>query len=182
VTPSRTPRPRHLVATATATATTAALLVLGGTAAATAHPRPPVSQDPRPQLELLDRGWPPRPRAKASSSAGGSSAVKSRGTPTAGMTGADFPGLPRRRAHRDGHRQHQLPRRAGHADRALPGGSRRRRPRGGPERDDEPVGPTRSPSCRCAKPADGVTPAGGAYTYSASDMSVGDVDGDGQYE
>lgn len=32
------------------------------------------------------------------------------------------------------------------------------------------------------KPADGVTPAGQAYTYSANDTSVGDVDGDGQYE
>jgi hypothetical protein len=32
------------------------------------------------------------------------------------------------------------------------------------------------------KPADGVTPAGQAYTYSANDASIGDVDGDGQYE
>ncbi|WP_409993696.1 rhamnogalacturonan lyase [Saccharococcus caldoxylosilyticus] len=32
------------------------------------------------------------------------------------------------------------------------------------------------------KPADGVTPAGEHYTYSANDMSVGDVDGDGKYE
>lgn len=32
------------------------------------------------------------------------------------------------------------------------------------------------------KPADGVTPAGQAYAYSANDTSVGDVDGDGQYE
>ncbi|WP_433730469.1 rhamnogalacturonan lyase [Actinoplanes sp. CA-051413] len=32
------------------------------------------------------------------------------------------------------------------------------------------------------KPADGVTPSGQAYTYTANDMSVGDVDGDGQYE
>ncbi len=32
------------------------------------------------------------------------------------------------------------------------------------------------------KPADGVTPVGEAYTYAATDMSVGDVDGDGQYE
>lgn len=32
------------------------------------------------------------------------------------------------------------------------------------------------------KPADGVTPAGQTYTYSANDMSVGDVDGDGEYE
>jgi hypothetical protein len=29
------------------------------------------------------------------------------------------------------------------------------------------------------KPADGVTPAGEAYTYAANDVSVGDVDGDG---
>jgi rhamnogalacturonan endolyase len=32
------------------------------------------------------------------------------------------------------------------------------------------------------KPADGVTPKGEAYMYSANDVSVGDVDGDGQYE
>src|SRR5690606_11763557 len=32
------------------------------------------------------------------------------------------------------------------------------------------------------RPADGVTPVGEPYTYSANDMSVGDVDGDGQYE
>lgn len=32
------------------------------------------------------------------------------------------------------------------------------------------------------KPADGITPTGQAYTYSANDMSVGDVDGDGEYE
>ena len=32
------------------------------------------------------------------------------------------------------------------------------------------------------KPADGVTPKGETYTYSANDVSVGDVDGDGQYE
>lgn len=32
------------------------------------------------------------------------------------------------------------------------------------------------------KPADGVTPKGENYTYKANDMSVGDVDGDGQYE
>lgn len=32
------------------------------------------------------------------------------------------------------------------------------------------------------KPADGVTPDGERYTYSANDASVADVDGDGQYE
>ncbi len=32
------------------------------------------------------------------------------------------------------------------------------------------------------KPEDGVTPAGEKFTYRANDMSVGDVDGDGEYE
>ncbi|GIF97066.1 rhamnogalacturonan lyase [Catellatospora citrea] len=32
------------------------------------------------------------------------------------------------------------------------------------------------------KPPDGVTPKGESYTYTANDVSVGDVDGDGQYE
>lgn len=32
------------------------------------------------------------------------------------------------------------------------------------------------------KPADGVTPVGEAYTYSANDASVADLDGDGEYE
>lgn len=32
------------------------------------------------------------------------------------------------------------------------------------------------------KPADGVTPAGDKYTYSPNDASIGDVDGDGEYE
>jgi hypothetical protein len=32
------------------------------------------------------------------------------------------------------------------------------------------------------KPADGTTPAGESYTYSANDVSVGDLDGDGDYE
>ncbi len=31
-------------------------------------------------------------------------------------------------------------------------------------------------------PADGVTPAGEAYSYTANDASLGDLDGDGQYE
>ena len=32
------------------------------------------------------------------------------------------------------------------------------------------------------KPADGVTPSGEAYTYSPNDASVGDADGDGEFE
>jgi rhamnogalacturonan endolyase len=55
------------------------------------------------------------------------------------------------------------------------------RPRGGPSAPAVPAnGPYRDLPLR--KPADGVTPAGEAYTYSANDLSVGDLDGDGQYE
>ncbi len=32
------------------------------------------------------------------------------------------------------------------------------------------------------KPEGGITPAGEAFTYNANDMSIGDVDGDGEYE
>lgn len=32
------------------------------------------------------------------------------------------------------------------------------------------------------KPDDGITPAGQEYTYHANDMSIGDVDGDGEFE
>ena len=55
------------------------------------------------------------------------------------------------------------------------------RPRGGLS---TPATPAASPyrDLPLRRPADGVTPAGEAYTYSANDLSVGDLDGDGQYE
>lgn len=37
-------------------------------------------------------------------------------------------------------------------------------------------------SIKLDKPADGVTPTGQAYTYTANDASVADLDGDGSYE
>ena len=37
-------------------------------------------------------------------------------------------------------------------------------------------------SVKLQKPADGIAPNGWTYSYSANDASVGDVDGDGQYE
>lgn len=37
-------------------------------------------------------------------------------------------------------------------------------------------------SVKLDKPADGVTPAGEKYSYVANDSSVGDLDGDGEYE
>jgi rhamnogalacturonan endolyase len=44
---------------------------------------------------------------------------------------------------------------------------------------DAPVGYLPIP---IEKPADGVTPDGRSFSYTANDASVGDVDGDGQYE
>jgi rhamnogalacturonan endolyase len=43
-------------------------------------------------------------------------------------------------------------------------------------------GPTGYLSLPIQPPADGVTPSGEAYAYTANDASVGDLDGDGRYE
>ena len=48
--------------------------------------------------------------------------------------------------------------------------------------DSAAVWPASYLSIPLTKPADGVTPAGEAYTYRANDASVGDLDGDGEYE
>jgi rhamnogalacturonan endolyase len=48
--------------------------------------------------------------------------------------------------------------------------------------DSATVWPGSYLSIPLTKPADGVTPAGEAYTYRANDASVGDLDGDGDYE
>ncbi len=45
--------------------------------------------------------------------------------------------------------------------------------------ENAPVGYVHIP---LEKPADGVTPTGNSYTYAASKASIGDVDGDGEYE
>ncbi|XVV08776.1 rhamnogalacturonan lyase [Actinoplanes sp. CA-131856] len=85
--------------------------------------------------------------------------------------------------YRDGHRIATVSGSSNYLDREGPPGARYRVAPAGP-------GPAASATAWDAayydlplrKPADGVTPAGEAYTYSANDMSVGDVDGDGQYE
>ena len=51
----------------------------------------------------------------------------------------------------------------------------------GPSGEAEPWGGA-SLDVALSKPADGRTPAGEAYTYSANDVSAADVDGDGQLE
>ncbi len=73
-----------------------------------------------------------------------------------------------------------------YVDRNPGGGVYSVQPSGGDEKSaawtlgaDAPVGYVNIP---LDKPADGVTPDGGKYTYRPNDASVGDVDGDGEYE
>jgi rhamnogalacturonan endolyase len=51
-----------------------------------------------------------------------------------------------------------------------------------PASEDAPVWSAPWLNLPLQKPAGGVTPDGVAYSYSANDASVGDLDGDGQYE
>ena len=158
-----------------------AITLTGMATTASADPTGPQSSSRRVQLEQLDRGL-----VAAATGEGVFLSWRLLGHEVTGASDrpdrAGLPRLPRRAADRHGHRQHQLPR---------PGRHRRRRATGSPPSSAAARstaarrsrrGPTRYYDLPLRKPADGVTPAGEAYTYSANDMSVGDVDGDGQYE
>jgi len=98
-----------------------------------------------------------------------------------GLTGADF------HLYRDGRRIATVRDSTNYLDRD--GGTESvyevRAVVGGREADrSREAKPWAGPFCELPlrKPDGGTTPAGEAYTYSANDMSVGDADGDGQYE
>jgi Rhamnogalacturonan I lyases beta-sheet domain len=98
-----------------------------------------------------------------------------------GMTGTDF------RVYRDGRPIATVTDSTNHLDAAGTGASEYRVAaivKGREERRGAAVSPWSESfyDLPLRKPADGVTPVGEAYTYSANDMSVGDVDGDGRYE
>ena len=64
-------------------------------------------------------------------------------------------------------------------------GARRRRRCGGRDDGGRHAGDARSPparTCRCRSRPAAPRPDGESYTYTANDASVGDLDGDGQYE
>ncbi|WP_269186791.1 rhamnogalacturonan lyase [Modestobacter sp. VKM Ac-2983] len=134
-----------------------------------------------PQLEHLDRGL-----VAATSSEGTFLSWRLLGTEVtgagaSGMTGPDF------RVYRDGQLLGTVTDSTNFLDRGAPAAASYRVAAviDGTEVDvSEPVTAWAQGSydLPLQKPADGVTPAGEAYTYSANDMSVGDVDGDGQYE
>ena len=156
-----------------------ALALVGMVGTAAADPRTVHSS--APQLERSRSrpgGGGDRPRA--CSSAGGCSARRSTGRSERALRGPAFRVYRDRPADRHRHRQHQLPR---------PGRRPTRPAIGWPPvvrgREQRESAATVRPWSQAyvdlplQKPADGVTPAGEAYTYSANDMSVGDVDGDG---
>ncbi|MDH2423997.1 rhamnogalacturonan lyase [Sphaerisporangium sp. TRM90804] len=103
------------------------------------------------------------------------------GAGATGMTGADF------RVYRDGRPIATVTGSTNHLDTAGTGASEYRvaaiiRGREGPRGAAAKPWPAPFHDLPLRRPADGVTPAGEAYTYAANDMSVGDVDGDGRYE
>jgi hypothetical protein len=100
---------------------------------------------------------------------------------TAGLTGTDF------RVYRNGRAIATVTDSTNYLDAAGTGNAEYRVApvvRGGEGRRSDPATPWLKSfyDLPLRKPADGVTPAGEAYTYAANDLSVGDVDGDGQYE
>ena len=179
---TRKSRPRSATSTSFVAGACAAALALTGATAASAAPGGPGPGGPNNlQLEHLDRGL-----VAATTTAGvflswrllGHEVT---GRSDSGMTGADF------RVYRDGEPIATVTDSTNYRD---PDGTQTAQYRvaalvGGAEVDlSAPASAWSSGylDLPLRKPADGVTPAGEAYTYAANDMSVGDVDGDGQYE
>ncbi|ADB34337.1 hypothetical protein Kfla_5324 [Kribbella flavida DSM 17836] len=155
---------------------TALTLATGATAVPAAH-----AGHTRPQLERLDRGLVATTTSEGVFLSWRLLGPEATGHSSRGLTGANFA------VYRDGRRIATVTDSTNYRD---PDGTQTSRYRvtslvNGRERERSPevspwTGGHRDLPLR--KPADGVTPAGEAYTYAANDLSVGDVDGDGQYE
>jgi rhamnogalacturonan endolyase len=162
-------------------ATGTALLLTGTAGIATADPTADRHRGGAPQLERLDRGL---VAARTSEGVFLSWRLLGRevtGSSESGLTGAVFD------VYRDGKRIARVTDSTNYLDTSGAGTSSYRVVavlRGKEVDRSRTVSPWASGhyDLPLQKPADGVTPAGEAYTYSANDMSVGDVDGDGQYE
>ena len=165
----------------------AALLLTGAAGAATADPgaaarAPDAAQGPTaPQLELLDRGLVAATTAEGTFLSWRLLGHEVTGTSESGVTGADF------NVYRDDELIAEVTDSTNYLDTEGTGTSSYHVSAvvDGEEVDaSAPVTPWSDSfvDLPLQKPADGVTPVGEAYTYSANDMSVGDVDGDGQYE
>ncbi|HLL64858.1 MAG TPA: rhamnogalacturonan lyase [Micromonosporaceae bacterium] len=180
---SARPRPTPLRAAAF-TAVCAAMLLLGQPVVAQAAPGQAGAAAGRgqgPALERLDRGLVATVVPEGVFLSWRLLRPEATGATATGLTGPDF------RVYRDGALVATVSGRTNHVDaggtaassyRVVPVVGGRERGRIGE------TTPLAQPylNIPLQKPADGVTPVGEAYTYTAGDASVGDVDGDGAYE
>ena len=168
------PRRRTFIAAFTALCTVSALIT--GTAAA-ADP----GRHGGAQLERLDRGL-----VAAATADGVFLSWRLLGQEVTGHTATGMAG-PAFHVYRDGRRIATVTDSTNYLDRAGTAASRYRVAPAGRHSDSgrgATVTPWAAPfrDLPLRRPPDGVTPTGEAYTYSANDISVGDVDGDGSYE
>jgi hypothetical protein len=165
-----------------AIATAIALLVATAVPASTTYADPAASaHQPRPQLEKLDRGLVATTTSEGVFLSWRLLGKEATGHNDHGLTGTDFT------VYRDGKRLATVTDSTNYLDKSGSQSSRYRVVSvvNGHERDrSDSVLPWANGyrDLPLQKPAGGVTPAGEPYTYSANDMSVGDMDGDGQYE
>src|SRR3954452_5520324 len=159
----------------------AALVTAGPPAAALAAPSADTGSQSHPQLEHLDRGLVAVTTTEGTFLSWRLLGTEVTGASATGMTGADF------HVYRDGQRIGTVTDSTNYLDKGAPAGAGYRVAAvvDGQEVDSSDqvtAWAQNSYDLPLQKPAGGVTPAGEAYTYDANDMSVGDVDGDGQYE
>lgn len=164
-----------------AVAASAALLLSGTIGSAAADPPTERHRTGRPQLERLDRGLVAATTSEGVFLSWRLLGHEVTGSSDSGMTGAVF------NVYRDGRRVARVTDSTNYRDPSGTSSSSYRVVavvRGKEVDRSRAVSPWSDGhhDLPLQKPADGVTPAGEAYTYSANDMSVGDVDGDGQYE
>ncbi|MEU4604424.1 rhamnogalacturonan lyase [Kribbella sp. NPDC023972] len=172
---SSSPR-RRLAAVVLATVT-----ALCGTTYASAGPAPTEGAQSRPRLERLDRGLVATTTTEGVFLSWRLLGREATGAGDHGLTGADF------NVYRDGKRIATVTDSTNYLDKSGAQSSQYRVVsvvNGHEIHRSDAVSPWTAgyTELPLRKPADGVTPKGEAYTYSANDMSVGDVDGDGQYE
>jgi hypothetical protein len=176
------PLPLRLAAIATGVC-----LVVGGASAASAgQPGHGGGKNPPqavpaglPQLEKLDRGLVAAATSEGVFLSWRLLASEATGASATGLTGTDFA------VYRDGTRIATVTDSTNYLD-TTPGAEYRVAAieNGTEAEKSAPVAPWAQAytELKLQKPADGVTPVGEAYTYSANDMSIGDVDGDGAFE
>ncbi|WYP27101.1 rhamnogalacturonan lyase [Alkalihalobacillus sp. FSL W8-0930] len=156
--------------------------VINGTEQETSNTvRSSIQKEFNPQLEELDRGVVAVATSEGVFLSWRLMKEEATGHSDTGLTGVDF------HVYRDGNKIAEVTDSTNYLDASGTEGSEYtvKAVEEGAEIDEsEPVSPWADGyyDLPLQKPEDGVTPAGEHYTYHANDMSVGDVDGDGQYE